>query len=124
MTLELCCEQLQFLFDNNLLEQRITTDVNGEKPESHIKIQFVKGFRVKRSIEFLKRDRILYRCPFCNTELIYSIRATTYPEGVVYRFERLKIGRNIELPLLEIPLSFLKKALAAKKLKNKSWPDS
>lgn len=70
-TLEtLCCPSLQFMWDNSVLVPREDLDIDSEEHPPRWYSRTLKGFRVVRDFGFMKRDQILYRCPFCDAELI------------------------------------------------------
>lgn len=119
---KLCCEHLQFMWDNHLLERRKTVEFFRTSDGCEIMVPITKGFRVRRSFFFFPRDRILYNCPFCNKELIF-VDGVIIPE-LNFRFYSniVKIGGVFKPRYLEIPMSDLKEALFVTKRRCKHWP--
>lgn len=122
MKKEMCCKHLQFMWDNHLLEERSASDYFRTQDAEEIFISYVKGYRVRRSFFFFKRDTIFYHCPFCNVELISS--SGVFIPRINYRFksEMIKIGSSSYKSPFQIPMSALKEALFVTKKRCKKWP--
>jgi hypothetical protein len=70
---ELCCSSLQFMWDNSLLSPREGMETENDAEGAVWYGRTLKGFRVVCDFAFMKRDQILYRCPFCDAELVISL---------------------------------------------------
>jgi len=119
---EVCCGHLQFMWDNHLLERRTSYVFGPGEGRTRVVVGITKGFRVRRSFFLLQRDRILYRCPFCNRELIFLDEVRVPDLDFHFQMNLVKIGGTLEKPDLEVPVSALKQALIETKRRSKKWP--
>ncbi|MFH2064952.1 MAG: hypothetical protein ABIK15_07130 [Pseudomonadota bacterium] len=122
MKIELCCKRLQFMWDNDLLEER--SDVHYARyPDGTESFQtFIKGYRVRRTFFLFRRDRVFYRCPFCNHELIFPIQVYIPQLDITLGSSEIKLGLTTEDVPYSIPMSKLKEALLLTKMRSRKWP--
>jgi len=85
-------------------------------------MRFVSGFRVRRNFMHMKRDQVIYKCPFCTAELII-------PVGYETSAGLYMVAPSINLGMGESPFHFsqatLKRELAyTKRLCRDIWPPS
>lgn len=119
-TLErMCCDSLQFMWENALLCPRDEWH-DGEMPDGRIwHARTLTGFRVVRQFWFLKRDQVLYRCPFCQTELITPLGYTDGENWLSINIERIGAG----IPMIEVSRAELERQLSYTKSRNRAgWP--
>jgi len=98
----LCCDPLEFMWENSLLSPRDETFCPDPIDGRWMSLRFIMGFRVRRDFMYLKRDTVLYRCPFCLLELVaplgsrsssgqwMDIESIALPKG----FSSFKISRT------------------------------
>ena len=117
---ELCCDPLQFMWENSLLSPRDEWYDAYPSTEGNVfHARCLLGFRVVRGFMGLKRDQILYRCPFCDTELIEPLGFISDGPCLTLRPTRMAKGR----PAFEIPKARLRRYLAETKRRNRGgWP--
>jgi len=121
---EMCCDRLQFMWDNHLLEPREEYFGGDTESGESFTISIVRGFRVRRSFFFMRRDQTLFRCPFCGTDLVLPLEASVPSDGLKFGLHWNKIGRVISQDLpFEIPMAELHKALEQTKARCRGiWP--
>ena len=116
----MCCVPLQFMWDNSLLAPRDQwyggdEDVNGHIVHSRILL----GFRVVRDFMIFRRDQVLYRCPFCQTELVVPLGFASDGPGLGLRH----IGYRKGVTEFNLPKSLLEQGLSETKRQCRGvWP--
>jgi len=116
----LCCEPLQFMWDNSLLAPRDEWfDAYPSEEGNVFHARCLLGFRVVRAFMHLKRDEVLYRCPFCSTELIEPLGFVSDGPCLTLRLTALPKGH----PVFQISKRKLHAYLAETKRRSRSgWP--
>jgi hypothetical protein len=103
----LCCAPLSFMFDNYLLAPRDEWFSHSDEKFS-LHLRMLIGMRVIRGFMFLKRDQVLYKCPFCGTDLVSPVGFIN-PDSESMMAQSLSIGRAV--PTFTIPKSTLEREL-------------
>jgi len=116
----LCCDTLTFMWKNSLLSPRDQWFAAGRTKSGAVAyMRFICGFRVRRKYIFLRRDQVLYRCPFCANELIIPIGYTDH-DGV---WMNPPVALGMGVPAFEFKKTFLEEALADTKRRCRGiWP--
>lgn len=115
----MCCDILTFMWDNSLLVAREEWTHTNDRCGLEIYARQLVGFRVTRQFWVLKRDQILYKCPFCATELILPLGYMTPDNWLVIPLSEFSRG----IPALKISKTLLERELAETKKRSRSgWP--
>lgn len=116
---DLCCEPLSFMWENSLLAPREKWFSHGDENFS-IHLRTMMGVRVRRGFMFLKRDQVLYECPFCLEELVTPVGFINPDSKSMMAYE-ICIGRGVSN--FTIPKARLRKELAETKKRCRGiWP--
>lgn len=82
-------------------------------------MRFFMGFRVRRRFMFMKRDDILYQCPFCHSELVIPLGYTDSKGMWINPMSRMAKA----IPAIPITKSALERELEITKKACKGiWP--
>ena len=115
----MCCDPLQFMWDNHLLAARDEWDCAEDVAGHIVRARALLGFRVVRKFMFLDRDQVLHRCPFRAVELIAVLGMASDGPCLGIRLEGLKKG----YPVLHIPKSEMQRHLEETIRHNRAgWP--
>lgn len=76
---DFCCPEAGFMWENGLLAPRVETDFTAGT--GAFWVTFLKGFRVRRTFLFSKRDEVLYECPFCRASWVQALGYRDHAHG-------------------------------------------
>lgn len=115
----LCCDPLQFMYDNSVIEPRDEWFDGEDARDRLVHARCLLGFRVVRDFWCLHRHEILYRCPFCTSELVLPLGFLS--EGPWLALNPEALGRRA--PVLRPSDAVLRRELAlTKKRCHGRWP--
>ena len=117
-----CCDHLKFMWDNHLLERREEFDFYRLPDNTDIVVGVTKGFRVRRSYMYLKRDTVLYECPYCKKELVFADEVFIPNIDFHFKPQLINLGICADTSSFKIPMSVMKQALFVTKRRCKQWP--
>lgn len=107
------------MWENRLLAPRVETDFTSGA--GAFWVTFLKGFRVRRTFMFFRRDEVLFQCPFCQTEWVFVLGYRDHAHGTEGRAILTALPRG-RVKQHRLPRSLFLQALADTKRRSKGWP--